>query len=120
MVPSGEREREINALSRSILKSMRILLLISGVYWGKTESWTEQDSSSLAESKRHLAGESQGTTSKIGTGEYLPSLQKIQSLHHMYQKMTHVSVKRGKRWLIWGPCQQCTHLSSSLCSCSRL
>ena len=119
MVPSGEGEQGINVLTCSFLKPVRILLLISGVWWGMTESWTEQDWS-VTESNSHFVDESQGTVSKTEIGEYLPSLQKRQSLNHMYKRMTHVSVNRVKHWLIWSPCQQCTHLNSSLYQCSHL
>lgn len=75
MVPSGEGEQEINVMTRSFLTSVRILLLISGVYWGRTQSWTEQDWSSNTEINSPFAGESQGTVSETEIGEYLPCLQ---------------------------------------------
>lgn len=75
MVSSVEGEQEINALMCSFLKSVRVLLLISGVCWERTEPWTEQGGSSITESNCLLAGESQGTVSKTEIWEYLPSLQ---------------------------------------------
>lgn len=37
----------------------------------------------------------------------------------MYKRISHVSVNRIKHWLIWSPCQQWTHLNSSLYPCSH-
>lgn len=70
MVPSGEAVQEINAMTRSFLKSVRILLLISAVCWGGLNP-----RSSITESNSCFVCESQGTVSKTEVEERLLSLQ---------------------------------------------